>query len=139
MLMLIFESVVKRYSNDNELTNNPWKFREKLIDIANERWRMDCLTDRFLRPALNNEIKTTLKTELIRFLRTNDKDSEISNDNSLAVCLYSVRNIVIHRQYLIGSTEYGELHVINDLLLRFIYELLMKFNKEHGINCLTTD
>jgi hypothetical protein len=103
----VFKENVARIIKDPEIVNDPWKIREEISYIANERWRISQINSKHLRGRGLGELTENTKISCLKFLNAIESErAEKNSDKNWSDLMYFCRNYVVHRQHLlIGKYE----------------------------------
>jgi len=135
MLLIIFEAAVDVCKDQDFLIKNPWKLKDELNSITKESWRLDRLFNDFINPGIDSYLIEEAKSVFLDFLTKYDQDKP--NKNDYVKNLYRIRNLVVHRQYLLTEEAVKDLLDVNQVFLNLCFEILSKFSLEYGKNKLT--
>lgn len=130
LLLKVFETTINVYSQSESIKKNPWLMKEKFTQAASEKWRLDSLINRFMKPTIRQDLILDLKQKCDNLLINNKLIDTATK--SLALSIYLVRNAVVHRQMEILEGTYHIFREVNLAFYSLCYEIINKFNLSIG-------
>jgi hypothetical protein len=133
-LSKIFCQYMQEISKSDMLDNDPWRLREKIAEVAAEKWRLNRLEQCFLKSGYDSTVfkECTQKCKNL-LISLGEEDLDKIEKLSWAGSLYRVRNILIHRQLSLLSKENVRegLSEVCEVLMDVCFEILSHYSEEN--------
>lgn len=131
----IFSYYIDEIRLSPEYSVDPWKVRDRISSISNEKWRLSKIRSDFVIISNHQKYYDELKDACLSFLLLIKDDIDFVDDGKKDWCdlLYLVRNTIVHRQAMVIGSFSSELDIICDRLELLCFKIIVGYRSKQLI------